>query len=176
MKAYLGNLGLDEALKDESEMLEELIGAKRAEGLYILQGTAINGEATISESKEDHDVLWHGKLGHKNAKGLPELGKAHKFKFASVTQKTKADLGYICSDLKYSSQENHQETDQNGGAGNLHNEMQVENAGKEAEVRSSDRPKCNKQEKIEIFCVQDIISKREVEVVKVATEVDPTEG
>ncbi|CAA3024260.1 Hypothetical predicted protein [Olea europaea subsp. europaea] len=135
--------------------------------MYILQGTAINGEATISESKEDRDVLWHGKLGHKNAKGLLELGKAHKFKFTFVTQKTKADLGYICSNLKYSSQENHQETNQNVGAGNLHNEMQVENAGEETEVRrSSDWPKCNKQEKVEIFCVQDIISKREVEVVK----------
>ncbi|CAA3001902.1 Hypothetical predicted protein, partial [Olea europaea subsp. europaea] len=31
-------------------------------------------------------------------------------------------------------------------------------------------------EKVEIFCVQDIISKREVEVVKVATDVDPAEG
>ncbi|CAA3017042.1 Hypothetical predicted protein [Olea europaea subsp. europaea] len=55
--------------------------------------------------------------------------------------------------------------------------MQVENAGEEAEVRrSSDWPKCNKQKKVEIFCVQDIISRREVEVVKVATEVDPAEG
>ncbi|CAA3022665.1 Hypothetical predicted protein [Olea europaea subsp. europaea] len=66
---------------------------------------------------------------------------------------------------------NNQENDQNGGAGNL-----KEETADEAEVRRVfDWAKCNKQGKVEmIFCVQDVISKKKVEVVKVATGVGPT--
>ncbi|CAA2988169.1 Hypothetical predicted protein [Olea europaea subsp. europaea] len=52
------------------------------------------------------------------------------------------------------------------------NKEEQEDADDEAEVRGSlDCPKCHKQEKFEVFCVQEVISKREVEVVKAATEV-----
>ena len=40
------------------------------QGLYILQGEAIFGDAAISLSNQDETVLWHKRLGHISMGGL----------------------------------------------------------------------------------------------------------
>lgn len=117
------------------------------QGLYVLQGNAITGEATISENKADKTVLWHRRVRQMSVKRLLELGKAHIFKFAYAIYRTKAALEYIHLNLRDLPQVNNQEVDQTGGADrressifppdNLHNEMQVENLEDEAEARRS---------------------------------------
>ncbi|KAH9754460.1 hypothetical protein KPL71_015451 [Citrus sinensis] len=90
-------------------------------GLYVLNGQTVIGEASVTESGEDKSKLWHLRLGHMSEKGLKELekkgvfgkdqlnslgfcedcilGKASRIKFESAVHTTKEKLGYIHSDL-----------------------------------------------------------------------------
>ncbi|KAH9684927.1 hypothetical protein KPL70_013734 [Citrus sinensis] len=90
-------------------------------GLYVMNGQTVIGEASVTESGVDKTKLWHLRLGHISEKGLKELekkgafgkdqlnslglcedcilGKASKIKFESAIHTTKEKLGYIHSDL-----------------------------------------------------------------------------
>ena len=90
-------------------------------GMYVMNGQTVIGEASITENGEDKSKLWHLKLGHISEKGLKELEKkmvfgkdqlnslgfcedcilekASRIKFESTVHTTKEKLGYINSDL-----------------------------------------------------------------------------
>ena len=91
------------------------------QGLYILQGEAIIGDAAATSVSQDQTLLWHKRLGHISMGGLQQLcrqgildsskitemdlcevctlGKSHRLKFASSTYRSKATLEYVHSDL-----------------------------------------------------------------------------
>ena len=91
-------------------------------GLYILQGTAITGDAgVVMKQDQDKTLLWHFRLGHVSESGLKELekqgalgsdkistvgfceecilGKASRTRFKTAVHNTKGTLDYIHSDL-----------------------------------------------------------------------------
>ena len=43
--------------------------------LYVLEGSTIIGDATITSSELDKTTLWHLRLGHMSENGLTELSK-----------------------------------------------------------------------------------------------------
>ncbi|KAH9769407.1 Integrase catalytic domain-containing protein [Citrus sinensis] len=99
-----------------------LMKGEMQNGLYILQGTTISGDAGVVENQEqDKTLLWHFRLGHVSEKGLKELekqgalgsdkisvvgfceecvlGKSSRTRFKTVVHNTKSTLDYIHSDL-----------------------------------------------------------------------------
>ncbi|KAK8938897.1 hypothetical protein KSP39_PZI010824 [Platanthera zijinensis] len=95
---------------------------ERSGTLYKLIGTTIAGDAAVSETTdEDSSLLWHARLGHMSERGLLELhkkgllkgvktckldfcetcvlGKQHRVKFVTSTQRSKQALEYIHSDV-----------------------------------------------------------------------------
>ena len=91
------------------------------QGLYILQGEVISGDAAISSIENDETVLGHKRLGHIGSRGLQELRKqeildpkkvrtldfrefralekSQRLKFNTARHQTKSILEYIHSDL-----------------------------------------------------------------------------
>jgi len=91
------------------------------QGLYVLQGKAISGDATISALDKNETKIWNRRLGHIGMKGLQELckqgvmdskrigvldfceicalGKPHRVQFASSTHKSNDILEYVYSNL-----------------------------------------------------------------------------
>ena len=89
--------------------------------LLKVKGTALTGEANVTESSTDERNLWHSRLGHIGEKGLQILvkkghldkskvkdlqfcedcvyGKTHRVSFESAKHLTKDKLAYIHSDL-----------------------------------------------------------------------------
>ncbi|KAK8921738.1 hypothetical protein KSP39_PZI020142 [Platanthera zijinensis] len=95
---------------------------ERSGTLYKLIGTTIAGDAAVSEmTDEDSSLLWHARLGHMSERRLLELhkkgllkgvktckldfcetcvlGKQHRVKFVTSTQRSKQALEYIHSDV-----------------------------------------------------------------------------
>ena len=91
-------------------------------GLYVLQGTAVTGDVSISASLGlDKTLIWHLRLGHMSEKGLKilekqgvlgddklgslefcevcVLGKSSRTSFKTAVHNTKGTLDYIHSDL-----------------------------------------------------------------------------
>ncbi|KAH9706111.1 hypothetical protein KPL70_012113 [Citrus sinensis] len=52
-----------------------IIKGNKNNGLYVMNGQTVIGEASITESSEDKSKLWHLRLGHISEKGLKELEK-----------------------------------------------------------------------------------------------------
>ncbi|KAH9646639.1 hypothetical protein KPL70_024932 [Citrus sinensis] len=96
-------------------------GAKN-NGLYVLQGTAIIGDVSVSTSMNPNKTLmWHMRLGHMSERGMKilerqgvlgddkigpvefcevcVLGKSSRTSFKTAVHKTKGTLDYIHSDL-----------------------------------------------------------------------------
>ena len=90
--------------------------------MYVLQGTAITGDVSVSTSQNLNKILmWHMKLGHMSEKGMKilerqgvlgddklgpvefcevcVLGKSSRTSFKTTMHKTKGTLDYIHSDL-----------------------------------------------------------------------------
>ncbi|KAH9704893.1 Integrase catalytic domain-containing protein [Citrus sinensis] len=99
-----------------------LMKGEMQNGLYILQGIAISGDAGVVENQEqDKTLLWHFRLGHVSEKGLKELekqgaigsnkinvvgfceecvlGKSSRTRFKTAMHNTKSTLDYIHLDM-----------------------------------------------------------------------------
>ena len=65
-------------LKVSKGALVVMKGQKKSAGLYVLQGSAVSGDAAVvTPSLSDDDItrLWHMRLGHMSENGMFELSK-----------------------------------------------------------------------------------------------------
>ncbi|KAH9718762.1 hypothetical protein KPL71_022343 [Citrus sinensis] len=132
LKRNLISLGtLDQigcSIKVESGVMKVVRGSivvmkgNKQNGLYVLQGTAVTGDVSISASLGlDKTLIWHLRLGHMSEKGLKilekqgvlgddklgslefcevcVLGKSSRTSFKTAVHNTKGTLDYIHSDL-----------------------------------------------------------------------------
>ena len=121
-------------IKAEKSVLREIKGSMvimkgiKQNGLYVMDGHNVVGEANVTNSRGNRSMLWHLRMRHISEKGLRELqkqgvfeddhigalgfcedciiGKSSRLRFETAAHTTKEKLGYIHSDLWGSAQVN----------------------------------------------------------------------
>ena len=114
---YKSENGVLRVMKGSMVMLKGVL----KQGLYVLQGEAITGDAAATSVSQDQTLLWHKRLGHISMGGLQQLckqgildsikitemdlcevcilGKNHRLKFTTSTYRSNAILEYVHSNL-----------------------------------------------------------------------------
>ncbi|KAH9672650.1 hypothetical protein KPL70_017818 [Citrus sinensis] len=63
-------------------------------GMYVMDGHTVVGEASVTDSKWNRSMLWHLRMGHTS-----ERGKSSRLRFETAAHTTNEKLEYIHSDL-----------------------------------------------------------------------------